>query len=156
MFDKKGIQVSYTPNKITNDFFGLGGSEQFNNHLTIQYQNRFFLNTNFSLEKRDFLTNSNFSDFRVGLKTSFEYEINNNHSVYTYWQKTKPLNKPKIEYEPFEDLSKTLFMNNEIGIGIKTQLKSIKTNIGINAEYNSEVHKNPKINTMNTKISLEF
>ncbi|MDA3879870.1 MAG: hypothetical protein PF436_05725 [Prolixibacteraceae bacterium] len=156
VFDKKNIQLSYTGNRIQKKYLGLGNFEQFNNTISLQYKNRLYLNTNIGLQKRDFLTSSINSDFHIGFKTSLEYAINNNLSAYVYWQKSRLLNKPNIEYEPYENLSKTLFMNNEIGAGIKAQFKNIRTDFGVNATYSSKFNRTKKINTINTKVSLGF
>lgn len=154
--DKKKVQFLQSGNKFTEDYLGVGSFEQFNKQFTIQYKNSLFLNTNIIIQKHEFFTNQTFSDYRMGLKTSLEYAITNKISAYIYYQISKPLNKPKIEYKTFDNLSKTLFLNNEIGSGIKAQFKNFQTNFGVNATYNSEFNTTKKINTVNTKISLDF
>lgn len=154
--DKVNSNFSFDYKKDREHFRGLGGYEHFTFHLSYRPINKISINSEIGLLKQSSYLNPFESDFRYSLKSSIEYEITNGFILYLYGLfVSPPVIDREFQIDPFADKI-SLFPQSEIGGGIKKQFKNFKTDIGVYTSNYSLFIEDYKINTINTKVSIEF
>lgn len=93
------------------------------------------------------------SNYQFSFKAAVEYSFNDWLSAYFYGQYvTKPINKPDDYFDPFM-YHNPMFIQSEIGAGVKAGFKKTNVDFQINSNYDKEFGG---VIPVNSKIKIGF
>lgn len=94
--------------------------------------------------------------YRFTFHSSVEYELTKWLSAYFYGQYvSNPLNSSASLFDPLQYMN-PLFVQTEVGGGLKAKYKNIEAGVGMKAIYDTQFHQSNPIKSMDTKISIGF
>jgi len=156
---KKQTQLSafsFNQDKSEETFIGLGSYEHFKTNFTYNRKDKVLLTFEVGLLKQNTIQNFNDVDFHLSMRTLIEYKFNKTFSAYTYGQYiSSPLNKDNTSFDSFSPMNR-LFLQTEIGTGLRASYKNFKTDVGMRSIRGSQFNQIKSINTMDTKITIGF
>jgi len=130
---------------------GLGGYQHFKNQLTVR-KNKFTLEVEAGLASQNTLLMTS-PVYQVSFGTLVKYNVTDWLDAYLYGQYvTKPLNRPKDFFDPFL-YSNPLFIQTEVGGGVRTNFKKVNANLKVFSIYQEE---SKTFSPMNSVIRIEF
>lgn len=146
---------SISQNKFESVLPGLGSIENFSNQFRWNVGNRVTVDFGAGLAMQSTIMNPDITNYQLSFRAAIEYSFNDWLSAYLYGQYiTKPINKPDDYFDPFMH-NNALFLQNEIGGGVKANFN--KTYIGI--EFYSmpgQEFKSPLLRPTNSRITIGF
>lgn len=156
---KKSIifkNMSFKQSKSENFLPNLGVYEHYNNSFNFIINDNIIVDFGIGLVKQNSILTSNYPNYQFSFHTSVEYAITNWLSAYAYGQYlTSPFNKPKDFFDPLIYMN-PLFLQTEIGGGLKAKYKNINADIGVKAMYNTQFKQASPVGTMNSKVTIGF
>lgn len=94
-------------------------------------------------------------NFQMVFKSLLEYEITPWLSGYIYGQYVSPsLNQSKFS-DPLQFMN-PMFLQNEVGGGLRAKYKNIKADVGMNTILKSKLHESNSKGYFNSKITVGF
>lgn len=148
--------ISFSQNKTENIFPNLGVYQHFNNSFNYTINDKIIVYFGIGLVKQNTILTSNYPNYQFSFHTSVEYAITNWLSAYIAGQYlTPPINKSKDFFDPFI-YRNPLFLQTEIGSGIKAKYKNIKADIGVKVITSTQFKQSSPIGTMNSKVTIGF
>ena len=134
---------------------GLGSIEHFASQFRWNAGNRVTVEFGAGLALQNTIMNPNIPNYQLSLRAAIEYSFNDWLSAYIYGQYiTKPINKPDDYFDPFMH-SNPLFLQNEIGAGVKANFN--KAYIGIEIySMPGQKFKSPLFRPTNSRITIGF
>jgi len=148
-------QIKFEQHLSLNDF-GFGGYKHFSNNWFYQYSDKLSFNVQAGLVVQNSLLNYNSPILNYSISSEAEFNLFNNVSIYFKGQYiSNPLNKNRNYYDPFIFMN-PLYLQSEVGTGIKAEFNNIKADVGVKTMYDTQHKKNMPVNSMNTKVSIGF
>ena len=148
--------LTFKQNKSENIFPNLGVYEHFDNSFKYNINDKIDIDFGIGLVKQNSILSSNYPGYQFSFHSSIEYAITNWLSAYIYGQYiTLPINKPKDFFDPLIFMN-PLFIQTEIGGGLKAKYKNIKADFGVKAIQNTQFKNVSPVGTVNSKIIIGF
>lgn len=149
----KIISVSQT--KFETIMPGLGSIEHFTNQFRWNAGNKLVVDFGAGLAIQNTVINPLYPNYQLSFRASIEYSFNDWLNAYLYGQYiTKPLNKPDDYFDPLLH-NNPLFLQNEIGAGMKTNFN--KTHIGFEIySMPGQEFKSVQLRPTNSRITIGF
>lgn len=120
--------ISVSQNKFETTMPGLGSIEHFTNQFRWNAGNELVVDFGAGMAIQNTVNNPLYPNYQLSFRASIEYSFNDGLSTYFYGQYiTKPLNRSDDYFDPLL-YNNPLFLQNEIGTGMKTNFS--KTRIG--------------------------
>ncbi len=154
-FQKNSTTTNFliSQNKFESIMPGLGSVTHYTNQLRLNAGK----NTSFEFGTGLAIQNTIFDPFipnyQISFRAALEYSFNDWLSGYFYGQYiTKPLNKPADYFDPLMH-NNPMFIQSEIGAGLKAGFKKTNIDFQINSIYDS---KYGGLTPVNSKIKIGF
>nr|MBD3622183.1 hypothetical protein [Sunxiuqinia sp.] len=129
---------SFSQNKFESNLQGLGSIEHFYNQVRWDAANKIKVDLRAGLAIQNTIMNPDIPNYQASLFASIEYSFNDRMSSYLYGQYlTNPVNKPDNYFDPFMH-NNSLFLQNEIGSGLKANFKKAHLDFQIYSIYGTE------------------
>lgn len=146
---------SVSQNKYETVLPGLGSIEHFTNQVRWNAGNKVTVDFGAGLAMQNTIMNPDIPNYQLSFRASVEYAFNDWLSAYLYGQYiTKPLNKPEDYFDPFMH-NNPLFLQNEIGGGVKANFN--KTQIGFDIySMPGQEFKSVWLRPTNSRITIGF
>jgi hypothetical protein len=146
-------KISFDQNKLENNFPGLGSYEFFNNSLNYRINNNTKIDIGVGLARQNSILYAAKPNYQIGFQASVEFAVTPKLDAFIYGQYfTSPINKPKDFFDPMI-YRNPLFLQSEVGTGIKRDYKNINAKFQINSIYDNN---NRQFTPVNSKISIGF
>lgn len=146
-------RISFNQNKIENNFPGLGSYEFFNNQIKYKMNNNTLIEMGLGLASQNSILYAAKPNYQIGFQASVEFAITSKLDAFIYGQYfTSPINKSKDFFDPMI-YRNPLFLQSEVGAGIKRDYKNMNTKFQINSIYDN--HKG-QFAPINSKITIGF
>lgn len=147
--------ISVAQNKIETVLPNLGSIEHFTNQFRWKAGNRVAVDFGAGLALQNTIMNPIVPNYQLSFRASVEYSFNDWLSAYLYGQYiTKPLNQADDYLDPFMH-NNPLFLQNEIGAGMKANFN--KTHIGFEIySMPCQEFKSPLLRPSNSRITIGF
>ena len=144
--------ISFNQNKIENNFPGLGSYAFFNNHINYRNNNT-LIEMGLGLARQNSILYAARPNYQIGFQASVEFAVTSKLNAFIYGQYfTSPINKSNDFFDPFI-FQNPLFLQSEVGAGIKKDYKNMVAKFQINSIYdNHKGHFAP----INSKITIGF
>jgi hypothetical protein len=156
-FGKESLSqpFSISQKKFESVLPGLGSIEHFSNQFRWNAGKRVAVDFGAGLVLQNTVMNPDILNYQVSFRAAIEYSFNDWLSAYIYGQYiTKPINKPDDYFDPFMH-SNPLFLQNEIGAGVKANFK--KTYIGFEVySLPGQEFKSDWLKPTNSRITIGF
>lgn len=146
-------RISFNQNKIEDYSPGLGSYEFFNNSLNYRINNNTLIEMGLGLARQNSILYAAKPNYQIGFQASVEFAVTSKLDAFIYGQYfTSPINKSKDFFDPFI-FQNPLFLQSEVGAGIKRDYKNMDAKFQINSIYdNHKGHFAP----INSKITIGF
>jgi len=146
---------SVSQNRFETELPGLGSIEHFTNQFRWNAGSRVAVDFGAGLAIQNTIMNPLVPNYQLSFRASVEYSFNDWLSAYLYGQYiTKPLNKPGDYFDPFM-YNNPLFLQNEIGAGMKANFN--KTHIGFEIySMPGQEFKSVRLRPTNSRITIGF
>ena len=146
-------KISFEQTKIEDDFPGLGSYEFFNNSLKYSVNNKTIIDIGIGMARQNSILNAAKPNYQFGFQASVEFAVTPKLDAFIYGQYfTSPINKPKDFFDPMI-YRNPMFLQSEVGAGLKRNYKNINAKFQINSIYDNEVRQFAPVNS---KISIGF
>lgn len=144
---------SYSQNKIESIMPGLGSYSHYTNQFRWNVGKKTALDFGAGLVMQNTIIDPFIPNYQISFRAVFEYTLNDWLSAYFYGQYiTKPFNKPDDYFDPFMH-NNPLFIQSEIGAGMKAGFKKTNIDFQINSIYDT---KFGGMTPVNSKIRIGF
>ncbi len=146
-------RITFNQNKIEDYSPGLGSYEFFNNSLNYRINDKTKIDIGIGLARQNSILYAAKPNYQIGFQASVEFAITTKLDAFIYGQYfTSPINKSKDFFDPFI-FQNPLFLQSEVGAGIKRDYKNMDAKFQINSIYdNHKGHFAP----INSKITIGF
>ncbi len=146
-------RISFSQNKIENNFPGFGSYTFFNNHIDYRINSNTLIEMGLGLARQNSILYAAKPNYQIGFQASVEFAVTSKLDAFIYGQYfTSPINKSKDFFDPFI-FQNPLFQQSEVGAGIKRDYKNMDAKFQINSIYNN--HKG-HFAPINSKIAIGF
>ncbi|MCA1760319.1 MAG: hypothetical protein LC658_11175 [Bacteroidales bacterium] len=146
-------KFSFSQNKIESIMPGLGLYSHYTNQFRWNVGKKTTLDFGAGLVMQNTIIDPFIPNYQISFRAVFEYTLNDWLSAYFFGQYiTKPFNKPGDYFDPFMH-NNPLFIQSEIGAGMKTGFKKTNIDFQINSIYDT---KFGGMTPVNSKIRIEF
>lgn len=147
--------ISVAQNKFETVLPNLGSIEHFTNQFRWNAGNRVAVDFSAGLAIQNTIMNPLVPNYQFSFRASVEYSFNDWLSAYFYGQYiTKPINKPDDYFDPFMH-NNPLFLQNEIGSGMKANFN--KSHIGFEIySMPGQEFKSVRLKPTNSRITIGF
>jgi len=144
---------TFSQNKFESIMPGLGSITHYTNQLRWKAGKKTTLDFGAGLAMQSTVLDPFIPNFQISFRAALEYSFNDWLSAYFYGQYvTKPMNKPDDYFDPLI-YKNPLFIQTEIGAGMKAGFKKSNIDFQINSIYDS---KFGGITPVNSKIKIGF
>lgn len=146
---------SVSQSKFETTMPGLGSIEHFTNQFRWNAGDKLVVDFGAGLAIQNTVLNPLYPNYQLSFRASIEYSFNDWLSAYLYGQYiTKPLNKPNDYFDPLL-YNNPLFLQNEIGAGMKANFN--KTHIGFEIySMPGQEFKSVRLRPTNSRITIGF
>lgn len=142
---------SFGQKKSESVLTGLGSYQHFTNHLNIK-RKKFAFDFGIGFANQNTVLMSQ-SIYQFSFRASAEYKLASWISGYLYGQYiSKPINRPADFFDPFMHRN-PLFLQPEIGAGLKTNFKKVNADFQIFSIYGTELDN---ISPVNSRLRIGF
>ncbi len=146
-------RISFIQNKVENSFPGLGSYDFFNNSLKYRVNNKTIIDIGIGLARQNSILYAAKPNYQIGFQASVEFAVTPKLDAFIYGQYfTSPINKPKDFFDPLI-YRNPLFLQSEVGAGLKRNYKNVNAKFQINSIYDNNVRQFAPVNS---KISIGF
>jgi len=156
LFFQKSTQAasfSFSQKKFESIMPGLGSITHYTNKLRWNAGKKTALDFGAGLAMQNTIIDPFIPNFQISFRAALEYSFNDWLSAYFYGQYvTKPINKPDDYFDPLI-YKNPLFIQTEIGAGMKAGFKKSSIDFQINSIYDS---KFGGMTPVNSKIKIGF
>jgi len=143
--------ISFSQKKSISDLPGLGAYQHFTNHISLN-SNKFTLDLGIGLTNQHTVL-MEAPLYQFSFHTSFNYSVTDWLDAYLYGRYlSNPINRPKGFFDPFM-YDNALFIQSEIGGGLKTNFKKVNADLKIFSIYRKE---SKTLSPVNSVIRIEF
>ena len=150
---KQFRNFSFSQDLNTSFLPGMGVYEHFNNYFRFNINEKTKFKLGFGLVKQSTVFEPIDPNYQFSFYASAEQDIKDRLSLYLYSQYvTSPLNKPREFFDPFL-YKNPLFIQTEMGTGLKANFNTINVDFQIITIYGTELNR---INPMDSKIRINF
>ncbi len=137
----------FSQNKFESDLSGLGLIEHFTNQVRWNASSKINIDFGAGLAIQNTIMNPDIPNYQISFRAAIEYSFNDWLGAYLYGQYlTKPVNKPENYFDPFM-YNNPLFIQNEMGGGLKANFKKTNLDFQIFSIYGSGLNKNSPVNS---------
>jgi hypothetical protein len=144
---------SFSQNKFGSIMPGLGSITHYTNQLRWNAGKKTTLDLGAGLAIQNTVFDPFIPNYQFSFRAALEYSFNDWLSAYFYGQYvTKPINKPDDYFDPLI-YKNPLFIQTEIGAGMKAGFKKSNIDFQINSTYDS---KFGGMTPVNSKIKIGF
>jgi hypothetical protein len=144
---------SITQNKFESIMSGLGSITHYTNQLQWKAGKKTTFDFGAGLAIQNSIIDPIIPNYQISFRAALEYSFNDWLSGYFYGQYiTKPLNKPADYSDPLMH-NNPMFIQSEIGAGVKAGFKKTNIDFQINSIYDS---KYGGLTPVNSKIKIGF
>jgi hypothetical protein len=144
---------SFNQVKTEEYFLGLGSYEFYNNTFNYRINNNASVDLGIGLARQNSILYAAKPNYQIGFQASVEFAVTSKLDAFIYGQYfTSPINKSKDFFDPMI-YRNPLFLQSEVGAGIKRDYKNINTKFQINSIYDNH---SMQFTPMNSKISIGF
>jgi hypothetical protein len=144
---------SFSQNKFESIMPGLGSIAHYTNQLRWNAGKKTTLDFGAGLAMQNTVFDPFIPNFQISFRAALEYTFNDWLSAYFYGQYvTKPINKPQNYFDPFMH-NNPLFIQPEIGAGMKAGFKKTNIDFQINSIFDTEFGG---MTPVNSKIKIGF
>jgi hypothetical protein len=144
---------SFNQVKTEDYFLGLGSYEFYNNTFNYGISNNVSVDFGIGLARQNSILYAAKPNYQIGFQASVEFAVTSRLDAFIYGQYfTSPINKPKDFFDPMI-YRNPLFLQSEVGAGIKRDYKHINTKFEINSIYENYTKQFAPVNS---KISIGF
>jgi hypothetical protein len=132
---------------------GLGSITHYTNRLRWNTDKNATFDFGVGLVMQNSVLDAFIPNYQISFKASLEYNFNDRWIAYFYGQYiTKPINKPDGYFDPLI-YNNPMFIQSEIGAGVKTGIKKTNIDFQINSLYDKEFGG---MIPLNSKLKLGF
>ncbi len=132
----------FEQNRIQNEFPLLGNMEYFSNVFTYKPTNNITAEVDFGLVRQNTILSAFQPNYQLTMGASFEYALNEWLSAYWYGSYLTPtLGLGKKYFDPFLVMN-PLFVQPEIGSGLRAKHKNMKLDVGVSNIFESQFNNN--------------
>ena len=140
-------------NKIESLLPGLGSYSQYTNQFRWNAGKKITVDFGAGLVMQNTVFDPFIPNYQISFRAALEYSFNDWLSAYLYGQYiTQPLNKPDDYFDPVMH-NNPLFIQSEIGTGVKAGFKKTNVDFQINSIYDG---KFKGMTPINSKIKIGF
>jgi len=144
---------SISQNKFESIMPGLGSITHYTNQLIWSAGKRTAFEFGAGLAMQNTVIDPFIPNYQISFRAAMEYSFNDWLSGYFYGQYvTKPINKPDDYFDPILH-NNPLFIQSEIGAGVKAGFKRTNVDFQINSKFDS---KFGGMTPVNSKIKIAF
>jgi hypothetical protein len=144
---------SISQNKFESIMPGFGSITHYTNQLRWSAGKRTAFDFGAGLAMQNTVFDPFIPNYQFSFRAALEYSFNDWLSGYFYGQYvTKPINKPDDYFDPFMH-NNPLFIQSEIGAGVKAGFKKTNVDFQINSIYDT---KSGGMTPVNSKIKIAF
>jgi hypothetical protein len=144
---------SISQNKFESTMPGLGSITHYTNQLQWKAGKKTTFDFGAGLAIQNSVIDPFIPNYQISFRAALEYSFNDWLSGYFYGQYiTKPLNKPADYFDPLMH-NNPMFIQSEIGAGVKASFKKTNIDFQINSIYDS---KYGGLTPVNSKIKIGF
>lgn len=146
-------RISFKQTKTENNLPGLGSYVFFNNNMSYTIGNKAEIDIGVGLAQQNSTLSAAKPNYQIGFQASVEFAITSKLDAFIYGQYfTSPVNKPKDFFDPLI-YRNPLFLQSEVGAGLKRNYKNVNAKFQINSIYDNTVRQFAPVNS---KISIGF
>ncbi len=147
------VNFSFSLNKFESVMPGLGSIAHYTNQLRWNAGKKTTLDFGAGLAMQNTVFDPFIPNYQISFRAALEYTFNDWLSAYFYGQYvTKPINKPDDYFDPLI-YKNPLFIQTEIGAGMKAGFKKSNIDFQINSIYDSKIGV---MTPVNSKIKIGF
>ena len=144
---------SISQNKFESIMPGLGSVAHYTNQFRWNAGKKTALDFGAGLAMQNTIIDPFIPNYQFSFRAALEYSFNDWLSGYFYGQYvTKPINKPDDYFDPFMH-NNPMFIQSEIGAGVKAGFKRTNVDFQINSIYDT---KSGGMTPVNSKIKIAF
>ena len=144
---------SFVQNKTENNLPGMGSYTFFNNSLIYRINNKIEVDFGAGLARQNSVLNAAKPNYQVGFQASVEFALTSKLDAFIYGRYfTSPIKKQKDFFDPLI-YRNPLFLQSEVGAGLKRDYKNVNAKFQINSIYDNNVRQFAPVNS---KISIGF
>jgi hypothetical protein len=144
---------SISQNKFESIMPGLGSITHYTNQIRWNAGKKTTLDFGAGLAMQNSVFDPFIPNYQFSFRAALEYSFNDWLSGYFYGQYvTKPINKPDDYFDPFMH-NNPMFIQSEIGTGVKAGFKRTNIDLQINSKFDS---KFGGMTPVNSKIKIAF
>ena len=144
---------SISQNKFESIMPGLGSITHYTNQIRWNAGKKTTLDFGAGLAMQNTVFDPFIPNYQFSFRAALEYSFNDWLSGYFYGQYvTKPINKPDDYFDPFMH-NNPMFIQSEIGAGVKAGFKRTNVDFQINSIYDT---KSGGMTPVNSKIKIAF
>jgi len=144
---------SISQNKFESIMPGLGSITHYTNQIRWNAGKKTTLDFGAGLAMQNTVFDPFIPNYQFSFRAALEYSFNDWLNGYFYGQYvTKPINKPDDYFDPFMH-NNPLFIQSEIGAGVKAGFKRTNVDFQINSIYDA---KSGGMTPVNSKIKIAF
>lgn len=145
--------ILLSQNKFESIMPGLGSITHYTNQLRWNAGKKTIFDFGVGLAMQNTVFDPFIPNYQVSFRAALEYSLNNWLSAYFYGQYiTNPINKPEDYFDPFMH-NNPMFIQSEIGAGVKAGFKKTNIDFQINSIYDT---KFGGMTPVNSKIKIGF
>jgi len=155
LFQKKSSPANFSisQNKFESIMPGLGSITHYTNQLRFKTEEKTYFEFGAGLAMQNTIIDPFIPNYQFSFRVAMEYKFNKRLSAYFYGQYvTDPINKPDDYFDQLMH-NNPLFIQSEIGAGVKAGLKKTNVDFKINSIYDT---KFGGMTPVNSKIRIEF
>lgn len=146
----------FEQNKIQNEFPMLGNMEHFSNRFIYKPTNKITAEVDVGLVRQNTVLRAFQPNYQFTVGASFEYALNEWLSAYLYGRYLTPsLGLGEKFFDPLL-VTNPLFVQPEIGSGLRAKHKKIKLDVGMSKIYNTQLNSGNDVGYMKSKLIIGF
>jgi hypothetical protein len=144
---------SFSQNKFESIMPGFGSITHYTNQIRWNAGKKTALDFGAGLAMQNTIIDPFIPNYQISFRAALEYTFNDWLSAYFYGQYiTKPINKPDDYFDPFMH-NNPLYIQSEIGAGVKAGFKKTNIDFQINSIYDTKIGG---MTPVNSKIKIGF